>query len=178
MTERTERPVLSGLVALLGVAVSVGLVLGLGALVVVRVAGLDGGSDSAGATSEESMYLPEPERTGSPRSGQPRGGGGEPREAETSSSAPATPITLSAAETAVGPMQQINLSGTFPGGDGAILQVQRFSAGGWIDFPVTASVSGGGFATYVQTGQTGVNRFRMIDSDSAAVSNEVKVTVG
>ena len=75
-------------------------------------------------------------------------------------------------------MQQIDLTGSYPGGDGAIVQVQRRQGGTWVDFPVTASVSGGTFATYVQTGQTGVNRFRVIDSDSREVSNEVTVRVG
>jgi hypothetical protein len=75
-------------------------------------------------------------------------------------------------------MEQIDLSGVYPGGEGAILQVQRFVAGGWQDFPVTASVSNETFSTYVQTSQTGVNRFRVVDTDTRLESNEVKVTIG
>ena len=38
-------------------------------------------------------------------------------------------------------------------------------------------MTNGTFATYIQTGTPGVNRFRMIDSDSQRTSNEVKVTI-
>ena len=75
-------------------------------------------------------------------------------------------------------MEQIDLTGVYPGGEGAILQVQRFEGGSWQDFPVTVSVSDGTFSTYVQTGQGGVNRFRVVDTDSGKPSNEVKVTIG
>ncbi len=56
--------------------------------------------------------------------------------------------------------------------------MQRFDGGSWQDFPVTASVSNETFATYVQTGQLGVNRFRVVDISSGEESNEVRVTVG
>ena len=78
----------------------------------------------------------------------------------------------------VSPMQQIDLTGTYQGGEGAILQVQRLEDGAWSDFPVTTSVSGGTFGTIVQTGQIGPNQFRVIDTDTEAISNEVTVTVG
>ena len=63
-------------------------------------------------------------------------------------------------------MQQIDLTGTYQAGEGAILQVQRMENGAWSDFPVTMSVSGGTFATYVQTSRTGPNEFRVVDTDS------------
>ena len=76
-------------------------------------------------------------------------------------------------------MQQIDLTGVYPGGEGAILQVQRFENGGWTDFPASpVSVSDQTFSTYVQTGQPGIQRFRMLDTDTGEASNEVRVTVG
>jgi hypothetical protein len=76
-------------------------------------------------------------------------------------------------------MQQIDLTGVYPGGEGAILQVQRKLDGKWQDFlSVDAAVSGGQFSTYVQTGQLGVQKFRMRDTTSGKVSNVVSVTVG
>ena len=75
-------------------------------------------------------------------------------------------------------MQQIDLSGSYPGGDGAILQVQRFEGGSWVDFPVTMSVTGDSFDTFILTGHTGVNRIRVIDTTNGDKSNEIKVTVG
>ncbi len=91
---------------------------------------------------------------------------------------PEFPISLSSSVTEVGPMEEIYLTGVYPGGEGAIIQVQRFEDGDWQDFPVDASVSGETFSTYVQTAQSGVNRFRVRDTSGPDVSNEVKVRVG
>jgi hypothetical protein len=74
-------------------------------------------------------------------------------------------------------MEQFDLSGVYPGGEGAILTVQRFQDGGWSDFPATGSVGGGAFQIPVQTSQGGVNRFRVVDTDSHRHSNVVRVTV-
>ena len=46
------------------------------------------------------------------------------------------------------------------------------------DFGVFASVTGGQFSTYIQSGAVGLNRFRMIDTDTGETSNEVKVQIG
>jgi hypothetical protein len=75
-------------------------------------------------------------------------------------------------------MERIDLTGTYPGGEGAILQVERYIDGAWSDFSVTAAVSNETFSTYVQTGQTGVNKFRVRDTDTGKLSNAVTVTVG
>jgi len=75
-------------------------------------------------------------------------------------------------------MEQIDLTGVYPGGEGAILQVQRFTNGTWQDFPVTVSVSDETFATYVQTSQAGLTRFRVVDTDTERISNEVRVQIG
>ena len=104
----------------------------------------------------------------------PKTGGAE----ESETAEPDRVISLSAGQTAVGPMDQIDLTGVYPGGEGAILQVQRFEGGKWADFPVTISVSDETFATYVQTSQPGVNRFRVIDTADGATSNDVRVTIG
>jgi hypothetical protein len=75
-------------------------------------------------------------------------------------------------------MEQIDLTGVYPGGEGAILQVERFTSGSWQAFPVTVSVSDETFATYVQTSQTGPNRFRVVDTDTGRASNDVSVNIG
>ena len=179
MADRTDRPVLSGLLALGAVALAVGLILGIGALVVARMAGMSGGDGATGSSNEQSMYIPPLEETESPEAPEGNQGGkqgGQPRDGESEEAE--TRIQLTAGQVAVAPMQQIDLSGSYPGGDGAILRVQRFESGQWIEFPVTASVNGGSFATYVQTGQGGVNRFRVYDADADQASNDVKVRVG
>ena len=75
-------------------------------------------------------------------------------------------------------MEEIYLTGVFPGGEGAVVQVQRFENGNWEDFAtVDAVVSAETFSTYVQTAQTGVNKFRVRNTDGPEVSNEVKVRI-
>jgi len=183
------RPVLTGLLALVGVALAVGLILGLVAVLGSKFFGLDGNQVAAQET-ERSMYLPAPSRTATP-SGPlitlAPGDTESPTEAvpSTPSSSkpskhkqPQTTISLSAGETSVAPMQQIDLTGVYPNGEGAILQVQRLTNGSWQDFPVTASVSNQTFSTYIQTSQAGLNKFRVVDTDTGKASNPVRVQIG
>jgi hypothetical protein len=136
--------------------------------------------------SEASMYLPKPQRTTADEGPEITLAPGQESSAEQedepqdekSEKEQKKVISLSAGTTKVSPMGRIDLTGTYPGGEGAILQVQRFEGGGWRDFPVTATVSNQTFATYVQTGQSGVQRFRVVDTSSGKPSNEVRVTVG
>jgi hypothetical protein len=126
------------------------------------------------------MYLPKPSDTDSETGPQITLQPGQESVSPAESSAPATPefaISLSSSATEVGPMQEIYLTGVYPNGEGAVVQVQRFESGKWVDFPVDASVSGQTFSTYVQTARTGVNKFRVRDTSSSQVSNEVRVTV-
>jgi hypothetical protein len=188
-----KHPIIAGLIALVSVTLVVGLVLGIVAAVSVHVFGV-GGGDNNSASAGQTMYLPTPSPTPTPSgplvtlapstdspSTTP---GEEPSDSakakpSKSPSAPAKQITLSAGETSVAPMEQIDLTGVYPGGEGAILQVQRKLGGTWQDFlSVDAAVSGGQFSTYVQTGQIGVQKFRMRDTTSGMLSNVVSVKVG
>jgi hypothetical protein len=177
MDKDQHRPVLTGLVALVGVAVVIGLLGGLAVMVGVKATGIGGASTATDESATPSTFkLPKPSDTGSsipvPEDSV------EPSTGEETSEAPAEPISLTSAQQSVSPMQQIVLTGTYQAGEGAILQVQRLEGGTWSDFPVTASVSGGTFSTYVQTGNVGPNQFRVVDTDTQAISNEVSVTVG
>jgi hypothetical protein len=190
LPDSEEHPVAAGLIALAGVGLAVGLIIGIVVLVATRMMGLGGENASAQTTSQESLYLPKPEKTTGPSGPLITLAPGESESPTEQSSQGQQPskspkpakakkeISLSAAETSVEPMDQIDLTGVYPGGEGAILQVQRFTSGSWQAFPVTVSVSDETFATYVQTSQSGVNRFRVTDTDSGLTSNEVKVTIG
>jgi hypothetical protein len=167
-------PIITGIVALVGVGLAVGLILGLVVLAGSRVLGLGGDSDTGTAGSDRSMYLPKPEKT--PTSTAPAST--PTPEKPTSTASPRRQITLSASSTTAGPMETFGLTGVYPGGEGAILQVQRFTAGTWQDFPVTASVGNETFQTSVATSQPGPNRFRVVDTDTGLESNEVRVTIG
>ncbi|WP_203336432.1 hypothetical protein [Nocardioides limicola] len=186
-----ERPVLAGLVALFGVALAVGVILGGVVMLGAKVTGIGGSASDPAATGTgggETLYIPEftaPDHAGEPTVTLAPGDEDEPEdlvdpEASVGPDEDEEPesINLSASQTSVSPMGRIDLTGTWRTGEGAILMVQRFDNGGWIDFGVTASVRGQTFSTYIQTGRPGEQRFRMRDTDSDAVSNEVTVAVG
>lgn len=170
------RPILMGLAALVAVGLVVGALMSAAALAGASFLGLSGDSEGGEASGvRETMVVPEPkptETTTSPAPSQPA------QPSPSKSERPAQPITLSAGQDAVSPMGRIDLTGSYPEGEGAILQVQRWYQGSWGDFPVDTSVSGGQFHTWVQTGRTGENRFRMLDTNTGVMSNVVTVQVG
>ena len=199
---REIHPVLSGTVALLVVGMMVGLVLGGAAWAGARVLGL-GGPDTAGAQDSSArseggdrLVLPRLTRTKGPGGPQitlapdpqAQGGGNggddqqngrqDKKKNNNKNKQDQQPIALSAGQRSVASMQNIDLTGSYPGGAGRIVQVQRFQGGAWTDFPVTVPVNGDTFSTYVATGQTGPNRFRVVDTDTGQRSNQVVVTVG
>jgi hypothetical protein len=180
LSDDEGHPVLSGLAALAGVGVVVGLLVSGGALAATSMLGLGGDDEGGTASSQQSMYLPKPsdtlQETGPQITLQP--GEQTPSGPPSSDAPPEFAISLSAASTEVGPMEEIYLTGVYPGGEGAVVQVQRFENGKWDDFAaVDAVVSGETFSTYVQTAQSGVNRFRVRDTDGPNVSNEVRVKI-
>lgn len=175
------RSLLVGVGAMLGAALIVGAVVSAVALGAVNVAGL--GSDGPSVQAEPSLHIPEPSAEGggaeSPSSGETAQGGDGRRpeaKAEPKKRKPPQVVSLSATPLEVSSMERIYLTGTYPRGDGASLQVQRFE-GGWSDFPTTTSVSGGTFSTYIMTGRAGPNRFRVVDPATGKASNPVTVTV-
>jgi hypothetical protein len=181
--ERKQHPVIAGLVALVAVGLAIGLLAGGGTLVATRVLGLGAETTATDSTARQSMYLPRPEKTTPTETATPvptLSAASEPTGPVLTTKTPETGISLQAGQTQVGPMGRIDLTGSYPTGEGAVLQVQRATGPGdsWVDFPVTATVSGGTFSTYVQTGRSGPNRFRVIDTDTEQVSNEVTITIG
>lgn len=89
----------------------------------------------------------------------------------------ASSIRLSASDASVSAYDEVTLSGSYPGGSGTTLQVQRLEGGSWTAFPTTATVDGGRFSTFVASGQSGVNKFRVVDPDSGVASNAVSFRV-
>lgn len=88
-----------------------------------------------------------------------------------------TALFLSASPVVVHVMDRINLTGEWPGHDSISLLVQQFDGGKWVDFGVQTQVEIGTFATYVQSGHSGSNRFRVYDPSSNTASNAVTVQV-
>lgn len=200
---RFDRPVLNGMVALLAVALGVGIILAIVALAGSRVLGL---GDSDGSTAKDNnvketavipspvetveetgpritLYTEDPDEatsTGSSASGSEDDDSEDAESDEASSEATAKTdgISLQAAASSVDSGERIYFSGVYPSGEGAVLQLQRFQDGAWVRFPATVNVTNGTFSSYLFTGQSGLNRFRVIDSDSGVASNEIRVRVG
>jgi hypothetical protein len=177
-----NRPVLAGLVALIGVSVAVGLVAAAAVVGVTHMFGLTGGHAAVAGDAGATLYLPMPQKTSSPN-GPTITLGSEPSQSTSNTSSPTIHkpkkrISLQSGQTTVSPMGRIDLTGIYPGGEGAVLNVQKFQNGSWQDFySVSATVTNGTFSTYIQTGIPGPNRFRVIDSDTHLSSNPVRVVV-
>ena len=175
------RQLLMALGALLAAALVVGGIMSVVALGAAKVAGV---GETSGATAEPSIFIPAPS--------SPSSTPDAPAETPTASPSP-TPspdadgsdkpakktrqvITVSASPGRGSTGERIYLRGTYREGNGTTLQVQRFE-GGWRDFPVSATVRGGAFETYVQSGQEGRNRFRVVDASTGRTSGPVTVTL-
>ncbi|MEJ7707961.1 MAG: hypothetical protein WKF82_12255 [Nocardioidaceae bacterium] len=87
-------------------------------------------------------------------------------------------IAVTATPKAVAAYERVNLTGSYLKGANTSLRVQRLEDGNWVDFPASATAATGSFATYIQTGQVGVNQFRLRDPATGRTSNVVKVTIG
>jgi hypothetical protein len=178
-----KRPVLAGLLALVGVAVAVGLVTAVAVVGGAHVLGLGGGHAAVAGNAGQTMILPRPQKT-KPADGPSITLGSDPTQSDSAQSngpsihKPNKRISLQAGEASVAAMGRIDLTGTYPSGEGAVLNVQKFSNGAWQDFySISATVTNGTFATYIQTGTPGDNRFRVIDSDTHLASNPVSVKI-
>jgi hypothetical protein len=172
-----------GLVALAATSVIVGGVVGVLAALGARVVGVGVGEGAGTAAAPQSVYMPPYRHT--PQAPVTDG----PTPYRTHSAAPhpskrpharhkRRDITLSASPAHVAAGQRIHLNGTDRGG-GATVEVQRREGGRWVSFSgVTATVRGSTFSTFVYTGRTGVNLFRVEDARTGRSSNPVRVVVG
>jgi hypothetical protein len=191
-----EQPWTRQLFVVIGVLVAVALVIGAILSVIALGAAKFTGIDSAKSTAsaKPSLYVPSgkptvglepvpdpsgvPDRPTSSPSGSDSSGGSGKSDSPDSPGPQKKGITLQLYPQQVSAGQRINISGVYTNGEGAQLQVQRFENGSWSDFPVTTSVSGGQFATYITTSHTGPQRFRVTDKAAGRKSNAVRVRVG
>lgn len=175
--DKVRTALLSGLVALALIAVLVAI----GTTIFVRSLGLDDSGPSGPVGAAEPSATPLPTKALEPRHTQssPPTQMSSPQEKpqEKPQGAKRGDIELSATPLIVRPMERINLTGTYGGKDNVGLEVQRWDAGGWVDFGVSTTVKVGTFETYVMTGRRGDNRFRVYDPQSGNGSNPVLITV-
>jgi hypothetical protein len=172
-SERVGSALRTALVAI----VLIGVVIALGTVIVVRALGLDegGSSDPVGSDSPAETTKPLP-TTALPNPDEEETEA-EPDDQITPKSGKGGRLQLSASPVMARPNERINLTGTYRKADNIGLQVQRFEDGKWRDFGVDATVRVGTYETYVMTGQSGEQRFRMFDPATKRGSNVVLVTV-
>lgn len=195
MSDEEENPVVSGLAALVAVAVVVGLLAGIAVLLGTRLLGISGDTDlasdepAAGAT----MYLPDPvetERAEDPaitllptdsEAQEPRTDRPAPSPTATRSSAGATKasLNLSASPLSAEVGESVMLSGTYVNGEGSVIDIWRkVDDGAWEEFNVDAYVSGGVFQVNVQSYQPGKVAWKVRDEANKVESDPVTVTYG
>jgi hypothetical protein len=69
------------------------------------------------------------------------------------------------------PFQTVRIQGTYRGGAGTFLSVQRWEGGKWLAFPLpTKTDQSGRFTAYVELGQPGRYRLRVLDPESGVTS--------
>lgn len=196
MKQGGQHPIAAGVTALVAVAVGVGLIIGIAMFVGANILGLRGGGSADQATDPDagaSLYAPSPKPTktasgpaitldASPTSAPEKQAGTastSPSPSKTVVEKPAKEITLQAGTVAAEPMERIDLTGIYPGGEGAILRLERNDGQAWEDFGIPdVPVTGEQFSTPIQSGRVGKHKFRMKDIDTGAYSNVVTVTIG
>ena len=162
--------VLLGSVAGLVVAgVVIGLLIAWLSTSVLNAVGLDTSATTAPPAQSTSAEPSQPSSSETPPTTAP----------SSSATSPRGP-TLTASPASVGTYDPITLRGRFPGlASGTSLQIERRENGSWVLFPVgLTSGAGGSFSTFIQTGHTGENEFRVSVPGSALSTPTVIVTVG
>ena len=181
--------IIGALGAVLAVALVIGLVAGAVAWGAVHATGLD---DQPAPAGDEAPSAPaEPPSSSSAASPSASPDEQQTREADPRAARPETgsakhrhharkhqALTLTASSRHVSSMGRVDLGGRYPGHSGATLVVQRREGGHWSRFPVSVTVRGGSFHTWVASGQHGPNAFRVLDPATGRVSGSVTVVVG
>ncbi len=171
-----RKQLLVGLAVLVIVALLIGGVVGVIAIKAADVAGIGStpSSDTGGITFPTFKTTSKTPQDTSTTPGDATGS----TPPTTSPHQQRSGIRLTASPSQAGTYQRVNLTGTYPGaGPGTSLQVQRREGTAWVDFPTSATVSGGKFSTYVETGRPGPNRFRVFDGGASRASNIVVVQI-
>jgi hypothetical protein len=175
--EERSAQVRSVLVKALGVLVVIGVLIFLGTTIMVRALDLDEGSSSGPVGSQADEPTNPLPTTALPVPGQEDEPTDEPTEEDSPDTGRKGEIELAISPVIARPMERVNLTGTYKGADNQQLEVQRFEDGRWSDFGVQATVRVGTFETYIMTGRTGENRFRVFDPATEKGSNVIMVTI-
>ena len=182
--ESPTRTLQAALSAMALVALTIGLVVGGLVLGISKYAGVDEVAQARANQAPATMSIPPYRRTPAGKD-DPRVKTYAPPPSPTldlptgspSATESASVITLAVSPQKVAPGQRIDFSGSY-NREGASLQLQRQTGGTWTNFPVSTTVSGGTFSTWITTSQTGAAPFRVVDSATGVLSNTVTVEIG
>ena len=76
------------------------------------------------------------------------------------------------------PFEAVRIQGTYRGGAGTFVRVQRWEGGRWLDFPLPTKIDQSGqFITQAEFGQPGRYRLRVLDPDSGLTSKPFVVVI-
>ena len=192
--------IVGALGAVVIVALAIGAIIGVLTYTVVRATGLDSSGSSGSAATPppaQQSAAPPPKRSATPSpTPTPTSTSPTPKAPATHKPAKAAKpthhrhrhhhhalrrahaLTLSASPRHVRAMGRVNLYGSYPGHNGSRLAVQRLEGGHWSGFPVSVTVRGGHFRTWVASGRHGVNKYRVVNPATHAASGTVSVFVG
>jgi hypothetical protein len=168
-----QKQLLIGVVMLLVVGGLIGVVVAVAGLKVADLAGVG----TTGHTTSSGQRLHVPRNVGAPPAGPSTTQPPASSTGHTTKPPAHLAISLTVNPTTARSLQRINLTGTYTAPDGTELQVQRRENGVWTDFPTTARVNGGAFATYIETAHIGSNHLRVTDKASGRSSNVATVVV-
>jgi hypothetical protein len=102
----------------------------------------------------------------------------EPSQASTGSGREEPTIQLEDLAESAEPFEAVRIQGTYRGGTGTFLRVQRWQGGQWLDFPVpTKTDQAGQFITQAEFGRPGRYRLRVFDPDSGVASKPFDVVI-
>ena len=102
----------------------------------------------------------------------------EPSDESTDSGGEESTIQLEDLADSARPFEAVRIQGTYRGGEGNFLRVQRWEGGKWVDFPLpTKTDQSGLFITQAEFGRPGRYRLRVLDPDSGVTSKPFVVVV-
>jgi hypothetical protein len=102
----------------------------------------------------------------------------EPPDESTDTAGEKSTIQLEDLTGSAKPFETIRIQGTYRAGADTFLRVQRWEGGEWLDFPVpTKTEQSGQFTAYVELGQPGNYRLRVLDPVSGVKSKTFVVVI-
>ncbi|MFF1823554.1 hypothetical protein ACFVWG_40000 [Kribbella sp. NPDC058245] len=101
-----------------------------------------------------------------------------PHPAAATQPAVAKTVTIKSDKATAKAWAKVSFSGKTTGiAKNTVVQVQRFENNKWVNFPATTKVTAKStYSVWVQSGRTGVNKFRVVSANTASAPVSVTIT--